>query len=173
MGSRKIKIAPGVDPRAASQEKIVPPAPLPYVSRRALARVKNPIPAPTCCPYCSGPVELVNNSAIYRREYGDWPYAYLCRPCDAYVGLHPDTDIPLGTLANADLRKARKDSKTLFHAWMDANGLSRKAAYQWLAEHLGISVGECHFGWFDVERCSAAARLFTIEAEKAMEAHHV
>ena len=48
-------------------------------SRRATARVKNPLPAPTTCPYDGGPVEIVNNSAIYGREYGEWPWAFDAR----------------------------------------------------------------------------------------------
>ena len=164
---KKFKIPAGADPRAASSEKVIPPAPLPHVSRRALARVKNPLPVPTSCPYCAGTVSLLINSAIYRREYGEWPYAYLCRPCDAYVGLHPETDIPLGTLANSELRVARQSSKALFHSMMEACGLSRAEAYIWLAGKMGIPVGECHFGWFGLDRC-AQARVALVDAAMAL-----
>ncbi|MFG8677889.1 zinc-finger-containing protein [Pseudomonas aeruginosa] len=87
-----------IDPRANSPEKLVPPAPLPHVSRGALKRIKHPQPIPTGCPHCGGLVRLVSNRVIYGREYGDWPYAYACTGtgCGAYVGLHPDTDVPLG-----------------------------------------------------------------------------
>src|SRR5690606_31465936 len=96
-----------VDPRAYSEGKLVPPAPLPYISRQALHRVKDWMPPPSCCPYCGGPVRLVKNCEIYRgRAYGAWPYAYWCQPCDAFVGLHPETDLPLGTLADRELREA-------------------------------------------------------------------
>lgn len=146
-----------IDPRAESLDKLVPEDPLPYVSRRALKRVKNPLPVPKVCPYCNGPVALVENSAIYwGKSYGEWPYAFLCRPCDAYVGLHPDTDIPLGTLANKDLREDRKWAKSLFHKLMDERGWDRTAMYEWLAGEMKIPVGECHFGWFDNESCFKA-----------------
>ncbi|MNF67309.1 hypothetical protein D3C84_491190 [compost metagenome] len=150
-----------IDPRANSTEHLVAPAPLPHISRRALKRVKNPLPTPTVCRYCAGQVELVNNSAIYRREYGDWPFAYRCSDCDAYVGLHPDTDVPLGTLANPQLRAARNKSKAAFHARMKKMGLSRTLAYQWLAGRMGISIDQCHFGWFELEACAIAERFST------------
>ena len=144
-----------IDPRANSPERLVAPAPLPHVSRRALQRVKDALPAPTCCRYCDGKVELVNNSKIYNgRSYGDWPYAYLCSDCDAYVGLHPDTDVPLGTLADGGLRGARNKSKALFHKVKERRGLSRSLAYQWLAGQLGMPVSECHFGWFEANQCA-------------------
>jgi hypothetical protein len=146
-----------IDDRAYSDDRIAPPAPLPHVSRKALKRVKDPLPAPEVCRYCGGAVELVSNGAIYRREYGEWPYAYLCRPCDAYVGLHPQTDIPLGTLANAELRDVRKNSKALFHKLMELRGWSRNRAYARLAEALNMPAAECHFGHFDADGCNAAS----------------
>lgn len=146
-----------IDPRANAPERIAAPAPLPHVSRRALKRVKNPIPAPTECRYCGGDVRLVCNSEIYNgRSYGDWPFAYLCSGCQAYVGLHPDTDIPLGTLADNKLRAARNASKATFHEHMKKTGLSRTRAYQWLVGRMNIEVGKCHFGWFELEECAVA-----------------
>lgn len=149
-----------IDPRANSAERLVAPAPLPHVSRRALKRVKNPLPTPVDCRYCGEHVDLVCNSEIYNgRSYGDWPYAYLCSGCRAYVGLHPDTDIPLGTLANDLLRKDRNSSKDMFHKLKEKRGFSRTLAYEWLAGRMGISVAECHFGWFEHEQCGQALRI--------------
>lgn len=150
-----------IDPRANAPERITAPAPLPHVSRRALKRVKNPVPAPTACRYCAGPVALVNNRSIYGREYGDWPFAYYCDDCNAYVGLHPDTDIPLGTLASPELRTARNKAKDAFHRVKEKRGFSRSMAYQWLAEKMGIEVGVCHFGWFDPGDCAKAFAICT------------
>lgn len=145
-----------IDPRASSPGRLVAPAPLPHVSRRALKRVKNPLPVPTNCRYCAGNVELINNSKIYGREFGEWPYAYRCDDCGAYVGLHPSTDIPLGTLATAQLRKDRNLSKDMFHKVRERRGFTRSLAYEWLAGKMGIPVGQCHFGWFDQDECALA-----------------
>lgn len=146
-----------LDPRVRSAEKLTPRHPLPHVSRRALGRVKDWMPPPERCPYCDGRVRLVENSEIYRgRSYGDWPYAYLCKPCDAFVGLHPDTDLPLGTMANGQLREARKLAKSLWIDMTKAAGLSRAQAYAWLAERMNMPKADCHFGHFDLKRAAQA-----------------
>lgn len=148
-----------IDPRAYSTTKLVPPAPLPAVSRRRLRKVLNPIPAPTECRYCGGPVGLYNNSVLYRKPFGTWPYMYLCVPCDAYVGLHPGTDIPLGTLANKALRDASKEHKATFYELVEVLGLDRTEAYATLADKMKIDRAECHFGWFDIEQCEQAGAI--------------
>lgn len=145
-----------IDKRAFSEEKLSAPEPLPYISRRALKRIPHPMPVPTVCSGCGGQVELVSNDEIYGRGYGDWPFAYLCRPCDAYVGLHPNTDIPLGTLANKALREERKRSKAVFHDLIRHKGGSRTHWYRELAKQMRIGVDQCHFGMFDLERCEQA-----------------
>ncbi len=149
-----------MDPRSNSKEKIIPPAPLPHVSRRALAMVGNWMEPPTRCPYCLGKVELVDNSLIYGRRYGDWPYAYRCAgSCDAHVGLHPNTDIPLGTIAKKELREARTRSKNVFHRMKKTLGRSRSEAYKLLAGKMGLEKEKCHFGWFDEYDCRRAREI--------------
>ena len=148
-----------IDARANSEEKITPPAPLPYVSRSALRRVAHAMPVPTACSCCGGQVELVENSLIYNgHSYGCWPYAYLCLDCRAYVGLHPDTDLPLGTLADEPLRKARNSCKQPFERIWRGGLMTRKNAYRWLASCMGMTADECHFGLFNVEQCEQARR---------------
>jgi hypothetical protein len=152
-----------IDSRAHSVEKIEPPAPLPHVSRRALLRVADPIAIPTVCRYCSGAVDLVENSVIYNgRTFGDWPYAYLCSCCRAYVGLHPQTDLPLGTLADKRTRDARNATKKTFETIFRDGHMSRKQAYAWLAGKMVISTADCHFGLFEPAQCKIA-EAFSME----------
>lgn len=55
------------------------------------------------CPYCGQPTEYVDSAALYHGiSYG---MIYLCRKCDAYVGVHRGTDKALGRLANRSLRE--------------------------------------------------------------------
>lgn len=147
-----------IDPRANSPERIVPPAPLPVVSRRRLLKIKDAFPIPTTCNCCSGDrVRLVENSEIYNgKSFGEWPYAYLCMDCFAYVGLHQGTDLPLGTLATKPMRNARNRSKGDFNRIWREGHMSRDGAYAWLTRQLGIQASECHFGLFDIERCAQA-----------------
>ena len=128
-------------------------------SRRATARVKNPLPVPDRCPHCAGACVIVNNAEIYGREFGEWPWSLLCTGCRAYVGLHPFTGIPLGTLATPAIRKARSAAKDAFNPLWQSGRMNRSDAYAWLAGALGIAkVEECHIGWFDVEQCQAVVR---------------
>lgn len=124
-------------------------------SRKATARVVNPLPAPERCA-CGRPVEIFHHLQVYGREFSDWPWMYRCEPCDASVGMHPFTNIPLGTLANKALRETRKACKQPFELLWQTGRMDRAAAYGGLARHLRIPVEECHFGWFDAETCQRA-----------------
>jgi hypothetical protein len=131
-------------------------------SRRATARVTDSLPVPKCCPHCGGEVWIGSNSHIYGREYGEWPWVVMCRSCDAYVGLHPFTGIPLGTLATHQIRQARKAAKAAFNPLWESGGMTRSEAYSWLAHALQIPVNECHIGWLDAAQCYNAIRLITL-----------
>lgn len=150
----------GVDPRAYSTTLLVPPHPLPHVSRRALKRVRDRLEPPTHCNLCNFPVRLTRNREIYNgQDYGDWPFVYLCQGCGAYVGLHPSTDLPLGTLADFPTRQARKEAKNLFHRLMHTRFLgNRTRAYDGLARELRIDRKLCHFGLFDENQAMTAHR---------------
>ncbi|WP_082722488.1 zinc-finger-containing protein [Burkholderia mayonis] len=83
-----------------------------------------------------------------------WPWTFLCRTCRAYVRLHPFTHIPLGTLADAPTREARKRAKAEFNPIWQSGAMTRIAAYVWLAQRLGIeNHEECHIDRFDIETC--------------------
>lgn len=125
------------------------------VRASAFKRVLNPLPVPHICPYCEGDVSCVNNAVIYGTSYGRWPYMYLCEDCKAYVGLHPETNIPLGTLADRLLREARKVSKNLFTSKLmePPSNMTRSEAYVYLASKMNIEAAKCHFAWFDIKQC--------------------
>lgn len=124
----------------------------------AVRRVRHAVQPPHQCPHCSSQVKLVNNSTIYGRPFGDWPWTYACtsEKCGSYVGTHPGTDIPLGTLATPVMRAARKRAKNVFNSLWESGQLSRSKAYAKLAEALRIPVESCHFGWFDAAQCHRA-----------------
>ncbi|WP_342656814.1 hypothetical protein GKC68_10495 [Pantoea sp. RSPAM1] len=128
-------------------------------SRKAVGRVKNPLPIPVNCRFCNAEVRIATHQEVYGRDYSDWPYVYLCIDCGAYVGMHPFTDVPLGTLADFDTRQARKRCKKPFEKIWRSGLMSRTEAYHWLARELNINVSACHFGWFDVEQCESAKRI--------------
>ncbi len=115
---------------------------------------------PTICRYCGSPVVYTSNAEIYGREYGEGR-CYLCRNCRAFVGVHPGTDTPLGTLANEELRRYRKAA----HFWFDKIWKSptrittRDKAYKWLSKELGLPKEETHIGMFEKEQCEKVMEI--------------
>jgi rubredoxin len=155
----EVTIESGLDPRCFSPTKLKPPYPLPFVSRRSLQKVLHRIKPPQSCHSCGWiNVELVNNTEIYGgREFGTWPYAYLCRSCGAYVSLHPKTDLPTGTMVGAAVRDARRAAKIPFTCLVKVKfGGKRGAAYSWLSNAIGVNLQVCHFSMFDEDVALAA-----------------
>lgn len=126
-----------------------------HPSIKATKRVLNPLPAPTVHE-CGTPVEIAHHQQVYGRDYSEWPWMYRCAACDASVGMHPFTNIPLGTLADKALRDIRKACKQPFQVLWEHGRMTRTEAYAGLAAHLGIEVEACHFGWFDAATCIRA-----------------
>ena len=120
---------------------------------------QKPIVAPIC-PYCGKTAKCVDSSVIYHgRSYGP---AWVCEDyprCDAYCGCHPNTTRPLGTLANAELRKARNRTHDHVDAFWKAGTWGRSDTYRWLAKAMGIEIGECHIAMFDLARCDLAVAV--------------
>lgn len=118
------------------------------------------------CDYCDRPAKLVSGTAIYphRTDLAHKNF-WKCDPCDAWVGCHPkrtarqkgrgDGTLPMGRLANAELRKAKQAAHAAFDALWRSGAMRRKQAYAWLAEQIGVSVENCHIGMFDVDGCKA------------------
>lgn len=145
------------DPRINDKNKIDAPGPLPHVSRKALTRIPYCLEKPTSCHYCNGTVTIKNNSAVYKNPIGDWPYIYICSDCSAYVGLHPHTDIPLGTLADKSTRQARSENKKHFLLLSNLNrDKTRTEMYQWLADEMQLPIHECHWAHFNKEQAERA-----------------
>ena len=114
------------------------------------------------CPYCGNKAEYVDSAEIYGKSYG---MVYLCRPCDAYVGVHDGTDIPLGRLANRDLRRWRNRAHAAFDPlWQQGRYRRRRNdAYAWLAGKMGLTKEETHIAMFDVEQCKQVIQIMDNE----------
>lgn len=119
------------------------------------------LPAPEHCRYCGGHVALVDNKEIYGRSYGKDPHAYLCRKCGSFVGVHPGTTVPLGTLADYETRRHRKAAHAVFDLLWKSGGMKRGEAYKWLAEKLGLDTWRCHIAWFDAPLCKQVVKHCT------------
>jgi hypothetical protein len=108
------------------------------------------------CPYCGRAAEFVDSREIYGRSYG---MVYLCRPCDAYVGVHKGTSKPLGRPANRELRKQRNIAHAAFDILWKSGKFRRNDAYAWLSRQLGIPIKKTHIGMFDGETCKRTVEL--------------
>lgn len=112
------------------------------------------------CPYCKSPAELIGSAKVYHgRDYGK---IYCCTrwpACDAYVGVHRGTRRPLGTMANAELRRARSRA----HAAFDPVWRGRRAdGYKWLAATLGLCLDACHISMMGPALCERVVEVCTI-----------
>ncbi len=102
------------------------------------------------CPYCNKQANWVSNEKIYGRRYGKSYMAWWCDPCNAYVGCHCNTKIPLGTMANKELREWRMKAHQKIDPLWTSKQLSRKEVYQKLKDYFGR---EIHIGETDIETC--------------------
>lgn len=102
------------------------------------------------CPYCKRETEYVDSSVIYGKSYG---MIYLCKPCDAYCGVHKGTNKALGRVANAELRHWKKEAHEHFDKLWKFKYWKRTAAYRELSNYLNIPSKYTHIGMFSVETC--------------------
>jgi hypothetical protein len=129
--------------------------------------------ASVICPYCGSKAIFTSSTRVYRgRDYG---MIYLCPnypACDSYVGVHKGTNIPLGRMANKELRLWKNRAHAVFDPLWQMKLAKRRAehgqypkcrargsGYKWLAGQLGIPVEKCHIAMFDVELCKRVVEV--------------
>jgi len=107
------------------------------------------------CPYCGGKAVLVDAGTVYK-HYNKKGKLWVCEnypKCDSYVGCHPNTEIPLGRLADPRLRFFKKKAHCVFDPIWRSGQMSRNDAYEWLAVKMSLPLSACHIGKFDVAQC--------------------
>lgn len=100
------------------------------------------------CPYCGSPVVLRSADGIYR-ENKNRVMLYVCSnypECDAYVKAHPGTNLPMGSLANHELRTLRRTAHYYFDQLHKTGRMSRQESYRWLADKMCVPMSEAHIG---------------------------
>jgi hypothetical protein len=108
------------------------------------------------CPYCGRQAKFVDSKVVYGRSYG---MIYLCKDCDAYVGVHKGTDKPLGRLADKELRYWKMAAHDAFDPLWKTKKMKRNQAYKWLAERMRLSPEETHIGMFDIAKCKKVIKI--------------
>lgn len=73
------------------------------------------------------------------------PRNYLPK-CNACVRVHAGTNIPVGSLANHELRSLRRTVHHYFDQLHLTGYMSKQDAYQWLTDIISVSLFEAHIG---------------------------
>jgi len=116
------------------------------------------------CPYCGGKSQQINSSIVYGSDFGP---IYACLPCEAWVGVHKNSNKPLGRLANHELRQLKKAAHEIFdpiwHKIIEDEGelrwKARRRAYVWLSNKSGIPDHLCHIGMMDEDQCKLVIQI--------------
>ena len=112
------------------------------------------------CQYCKSAASKVTGNEIYpHRPDLKCKVFYLCKPCDAYVGCHPGSSVPLGILANAELRQAKRDAHLEFDRLWKEGQITRSKAYIVLARLMLSNPKNTHIGMMTVEQCKRVIAL--------------
>jgi hypothetical protein len=103
------------------------------------------------CQYCQQEAVFMTTEEFYGRDYGT--NMWVCRPCDAYVGIHKRTDVPLGTLANKELRECRKKTHAVVDQLWRNKKSSRTKVYGWIQHVMKMTKEEAHIGMMNEAQC--------------------
>lgn len=118
--------------------------------------------APTC-PYCQQAANLITGRELYahRPDLHELRF-WQCKPCDAFVGCHKDSKDhkPLGALANRETRTWRMKAHRAFDPLWKSGVMSRRDAYDSLAERLGYERGKAHISWMTADECRRVVETF-------------
>jgi hypothetical protein len=131
-------------------------------------KILNPLPVPSVCDCCgSANIVFCSNPKDYAHGQDTW----CCSDCEASIGCHPNTNTPLGKMANSETRAMRYKAHDVFDLLWKSGLVSRVMAYKWLAAELRIRAKDCHISWFTIEQleiCINASTAFYAERKNAI-----
>ena len=115
------------------------------------------------CPYC-GSQAFLRPASLVRQgkptEPGEEVYVCAHYPaCDSYVAAHRVSRLPMGTLANRELRRKRRMAHIALNRLWESGMMSKKEAYRWLQIQMGLPETEAHIARFSEMRCEQVIRL--------------
>lgn len=109
------------------------------------------------CPYCGAKATLRPSSAVYGDHAKTDGYLYVCDrypKCDAYVAAHRKTKLPMGTLANGDLRHKRIEAHKVFDQMWKSGLMTKWQAYKWLQGKFALNDSQAHIAKFSEYMCN-------------------
>ena len=121
------------------------------------------------CPYCGSPVIFRSADGIYK-DNKDGTMLYVCShypECDAYVRVRPGTRIPMGTMADGNLRSLRIATHRQFDKLHKLGFMTREEAYMWLAHISDAPLSQAQIGYLREYYCNLvmqeSAKLLAIK----------
>lgn len=110
---------------------------------------------PTRCPYCGSTVIYRSADGIYQ-DNSRGAMLYVCSHypnCDTYVRTHAGTRIPVGSMANRELRLLRKTAHHYFDRLYESGIMSKEDAYYLLAGMIDAPLSQAHIGYLSDYYC--------------------
>lgn len=111
---------------------------------------------PIRCPYCGAQAVLRPSAAVYGDKARPGEYLYVCQrypACDSYVGAHRKSLLPMGTLANGDLRNKRIKAHQSFDRLWKCGIMEKRQAYRWMQAKFALNSGQAHIAMFSEYMC--------------------
>ena len=107
------------------------------------------------CPYCGSHTILRSADGIYQ-DNSRGTMLYVCAnypECDSYVRTHTGTKIPVGSLANHELRSLRNTAHHYFDQLYKTGYMPKQDAYLWLASIIDAPLSQAHIGYLSEYYC--------------------
>ena len=108
------------------------------------------------CPYCGASVVYRSADGIYQNN-DKGAMLYVCShypACDAYVRVHAGTKLPVGSMANRELRALRRTAHFYFDQMYQRGLMTKQEAYQWMANLIGAPLSQAHIGYLREYYCT-------------------
>lgn len=108
------------------------------------------------CPYCGTQAVLRPASAVHGINARPGEYLYVCQRypvCDSYVGAHRKSLLPMGRLANGDLRNKRIKAHKAFDRLWKCGIMEKWQAYRWMQAKFSLSSEQAHIAKFSDYMC--------------------
>lgn len=108
------------------------------------------------CPHCGAQAVLRPSSVVYQDRARPGEHLYVCArypQCDSYVSAHKKTLLPMGTLANAPLRRKRILAHRSFNRLWEEGPMEKWQAYQWMQAKFSLRSNQAHIAMFSEYMC--------------------
>lgn len=122
------------------------------------------------CPYCGSNVLKAQGGVVNPHVPGLVAECYwVCSrypECDTYVGCHPGTDDPVGTIADLGLREWRRKAHAAFDPMWQGGAMTLAGAHSWMRVSLKVDKKTCSVGLLDVNQCKRLVQFCERKAAK-------